>query len=277
MIKDLLKQRQWRVIDQSLPSPDFEAKQSFAIDDTLCRFVGAGRSSAVARTWVHPKTIALGIQDIRVPYLKDGIDFLKSQLYSVIVRNSGGLAVVLDEGVWNLSLIFPEQSTRVSIDESFEAMVSFIKDMLAPFQLNIDVKKIVGSYCPGHYDMSVKGRKFAGISQRRLKQATAVQIYLCINGSGSERARLIKCFYQKALKGEPTKPIYPDIQPNVMASLSELTKQTITMTDIMTTFYATMEQQTGTILSSALTPEEVISYKKDYVRMLERNDKALSL
>jgi len=276
MIKDLLKQPHWRVIDQSLPNPGFEAKQSFAIDDTLCRFVGAGKSSAVARTWVHPKTVALGIQDTRLPYLKDGVDFLKSQMYSVIVRSSGGLAVVLDKGIWNLSLIFSEQSTRISIDESFETMVSLIKAMLAPFQLNIDVKKIARSYCPGHYDMSVKGRKFAGISQRRLRRAIAVQIYLCINGSGSERAHLIKCFYQEALKGEPTKLTYPNIQPNVMASLSELTSQTITMTDIMTIFYETLKQQGGAIVPSTLTPEETASYEKDYARMLERNDKALS-
>ncbi|GGE28853.1 octanoyl-[GcvH]:protein N-octanoyltransferase [Pullulanibacillus camelliae] len=277
MINNLLKQAQWRVIDQSLLNPAFEAKQSFAIDDTLCRFVGAGRSPAIARTWVHPKTIVLGIQDARLPHLKEGLDFLKSQQYSVIVRNSGGLAVVLDEGVWNLSFIFSERETRISIDEGFETMVAFIEAMLAPYRLNIEVGEIAHSYCPGRYDMSVNGRKFAGISQRRLRQAVAVQIYLCVNGSGSERARLVQHFYQEALKGEKTKLAYPDIQPDVMASLSEITGQALTMDDIMTAFYKTLQQHNSDLISSALTPEEATSYEKDYLRMVERNDKTFSL
>lgn len=33
----LLKQPEWRVMDQSGLGPQFEAAQSFAMDDTLCK------------------------------------------------------------------------------------------------------------------------------------------------------------------------------------------------------------------------------------------------
>ena len=39
----LLVQREWRVIDQSAIGPQFHALESFAMDDTLCALVGAGR------------------------------------------------------------------------------------------------------------------------------------------------------------------------------------------------------------------------------------------
>lgn len=50
------------------------------------------------------------------------------------------------------------------------------------------------------YDLSINGKKFAGISQRRVRGGVAVQIYLCADKSGSERADLIRRFYQAALK-----------------------------------------------------------------------------
>ncbi|WP_420910192.1 lipoyl protein ligase domain-containing protein, partial [Lysinibacillus fusiformis] len=75
----------------------------------------------------------------------------------------------------------------------------------------IEAYEIVGSYYPGSYDLSLEGKKFAGISQRRLRQGVAVQIYLCIEGSGSQRAALMRDFYEVSLRQEETKFIYPQI------------------------------------------------------------------
>ena len=74
----------------------------------------------------------------------------------------------------------------------------------------IEAYEIVGSYCPGSYDLSIDGRKFAGISQRRLRQGIAVQVYLCVEGSGAERAELIREFYELGLARRETKFTYPD-------------------------------------------------------------------
>ena len=113
----------------------------------------------------------------------------------MIVRNSGGLAVVLDEGVLNLSLIFPEGKKRIGINQGYDAMWALVKEMFQGFDHEIEAREIVGSYCPGSYDLSIDGKKFAGISQRRIRNGVAVQIYLCVNGSGARRAELIKQFY----------------------------------------------------------------------------------
>ena len=50
--------------------------------------------------------------------------------------------------------------------------------------------------------LSIDGRKFAGISQRRLRQGIAVQVYLCIEGSGAERAELIRELYKVGVKAK---------------------------------------------------------------------------
>ena len=271
----LLVQRDWRVIDQSAIGPSFHALESFAMDDTLCALVGAGKTSAVARAWVHHQTVVLGIQDTKLPFLKQGIDVLKENQFQAIVRNSGGLAVVLDKGVLNLSLVFPEADRRIEINRGYDTMWDLIKLMFVDFEVEIEAREIVGSYCPGSYDLSIAGQKFAGISQRRIRNGVAVQIYLCVSGSGKERAQLIKDFYQAAIAGEETKFVYPDIQPEVMASLSELLHTPLSVSDVMQRFLRVLQEHSEQVHLQNITVEEQPLYESYLTRIKERNEKSL--
>ncbi|WP_110928282.1 lipoate--protein ligase family protein [Bacillus massiliglaciei] len=275
--KTLLNQPEWRVIDQSSIGPHFQALQSFAMDDTLCAAVGSGESGAVARSWVHDKTIVLGIQDTRLPQLDRGVDYLREKGFKTIVRNSGGLAVVLDEGVLNLSLVFPDSGQKIGINRGYDAMWELIRLMFPDFSADIEAREIIGSYCPGSYDLSIGGRKFAGISQRRIRNGAAVQIYLCVSGSGSERAKLVREFYRLAKGGQETKFDYPDIRPEVMASLSELMEQPLTVPDVMLRLLQTLQKLSGRIYSDSLRPEELLLYEGYLERVTERNNKVLFL
>jgi octanoyl-[GcvH]:protein N-octanoyltransferase len=271
----LLQQPGWRIIDQSSLGTNFHALQSFAMDDTLCTSVGKGESGAFCRTWVHEKTIVMGIQDTRLPHLQQGIDFLNSQGYEVIVRNSGGLAVVLDQGVLNVSLVFPEGEKAIDINRGYDAMWELTKHMFRDMPHIIEAKEIVGSYCPGSYDLSIGNKKFSGISQRRIRGGVAVQIYLCIDGSGSERAELIAEFYKRALQGEQTKFAFPTIDPSVMSSLTELTGQSLTVQDVMLRLLTSLKEASGQIYANTLQGPETDLYQHYYERILERNEKVL--
>lgn len=274
-IDSLLVQREWRVIDQSSVGPQFHATESFAMDDTLCALVGAGKTTAVARAWVHHQTVVLGIQDTKLPFLKQGIDILKENQFQAIVRNSGGLAVVLDKGVLNLSLIFPEIDRKIDINRGYDTMWDLIKLMFTDFEVEIEAREIVGSYCPGSYDLSIAGQKFAGISQRRIRNGVAVQIYLCVSGSGGERAQMVKEFYQAAIAETETKFSYPDIQPEVMASLAELLQTPLTVSDVMQRFLHVLQEHSEQINIAALTAEEQPLYESYLTRIRERNEKSL--
>jgi octanoyl-[GcvH]:protein N-octanoyltransferase len=274
-IHDLLVQEQWRVIDQSLSALYTSALQSFGMDDTLCASVGAGMVPATARAWVHRNTIVLGIQDSKLPFLEEGIQYLEAKGYDVIVRNSGGLAVVLDEGVLNLSLIFPEKDKGIDINRGYDAMWALVKSMFAEYNQKIEAREIVGSYCPGSYDLSINGKKFAGISQRRIKKGVAVQIYLCVNGSGSERAETVKGFYEHSKKGEQTKYAYPDIVPDVMSSLAELLEIELTVQDVMLKFLKVLQSKSGRLFTGSLSEEEIPMFQNYYERVMERNRNVL--
>ncbi|MBA4537438.1 lipoate--protein ligase family protein [Bacillus aquiflavi] len=267
----LLRQQQWRIIDQSALGGHFDAIQSFAIDDTLCASVGGQLSSATARAWVHHDTVVLGIQDTKLPYLKDGLDYLQENGFHYIVRNSGGLAVVLDKGVLNLTLVLPEAEKGIDINRGYDAMWALVQLLFSDFKKDIEAKEIVGSYCPGSYDLSMNGKKFAGISQRRLRNGVAVQIYLSVTGSGSERANLLKQFYLHAKKSEQTKLAYPNINPDVMASLSELLSVPLTIQDVMQRFLSVLQNHSEHIYIGGLTSKELSLFSGYMQRMIDRN------
>ncbi|MBD7986381.1 lipoate--protein ligase family protein [Sporosarcina sp. Sa2YVA2] len=266
----------WRFIDESMTALNRSALESFAMDDTLCHLVGQKLSVPTVRTWVHDETVVLGIQDHRLPHIDDALPILHDAGYKTIVRNSGGLAVVLDEGVLNISIVFSESDGSIDIPEGYESMLSFVKLLFPEAEDSIEAYEIVGSYCPGTYDLSIGGKKFAGISQRRLRQGVAVQVYLCVEGSGAKRAELVRDLYEKGLQGEQTKFTYPVIQPDVMASLSELLDEPFTVSEVGIRIQLLLgalsdeDVQTG-----GFTPEEMELYLFYLTRVVERNQKML--
>ncbi|TQR08756.1 lipoate--protein ligase family protein [Psychrobacillus soli] len=275
-IESLLQQKVWRFWDQSLSGKSRSALESFAADDLLCHSVGQGLSPATVRTWVHDQTVVLGIQDHRLPFVEDAQDFLRTQGHTPIVRNSGGLAVVLDDGVLNISIVLSEKSQSIDISAGYEVMLAFIQSLFPEAEGKIEAYEIVGSYCPGSYDLSIGGKKFAGISQRRLRQGIAVQVYLCVEGSGSERADLIRQFYEIGVQGEETKFSYPVIKPEVMASLNELLNASFTVQDIVIRVQQVLQQLSPKIVSQSVTQEEMELYKFYIQRVVDRNKKMLT-
>ncbi|MFB5086214.1 lipoate--protein ligase family protein [Psychrobacillus sp. PGGUH221] len=274
-IEDLLQQETWRFWDQSLSGKSRSALESFASDDLLCHLVGQGQSPATVRTWVHDNTVVLGIQDHRLPFVEDAQNFIRTRGYSPIVRNSGGLAVVLDEGVLNISIVLSEIDQSIDIPTGYEVMLEFVRLLFPEAEGKIEAYEIVGSYCPGSYDLSIGGKKFAGISQRRLRQGIAVQVYLCVEGSGSERADLIRQFYEIGVQGEETKFSYPVIKPEVMASLNELLDASFTVEDIVIRTQQILQHLSTNVVSQSATQEEMELYMFYLQRVVDRNKKML--
>jgi octanoyl-[GcvH]:protein N-octanoyltransferase len=125
-LESLFLNKEWRFWDQSMSGRTSSALESFATDDTLCELVGKGESLPTIRTWVHENTVVLGIQDHRIPHISSARELLATQGYQSIVRNSGGLAVVLDSGVLNVSIIVSEKESAIDIGVGY-IMADFIR------------------------------------------------------------------------------------------------------------------------------------------------------
>ncbi len=257
--------RKWSYYDSSFATSPM---MSFAVDDMLQVKIsrdGIGK----LRAWVHDKYVILGLHDARLPYLEDGLSYLRDAGYSYIVRNSGGLGVVLDKGILNFTIVVG-RSAVLDIDDGYEMMLRLVREAFSDAE--VDAYEIERSYCPGSYDLSINGRKFAGISQRRIKDGVAVQIYLCVTGSGAARAGVMQEFYQHARRGEETKFNYPDIDPESMASLCELLEVELSVDDVLSLLLASVDALGGEITPvRAFTVEDVAEVEHQYDRMMKRN------
>ncbi|WP_246823363.1 lipoate--protein ligase family protein [Terribacillus saccharophilus] len=271
MLHTLFKTPEFRIIDHSGEDGPEQAMASFAIDDALAISVGENLAPPTARLWIHDRTIMLGIPDSRLPYIKEGISYLQEKGYKAVVRNSGGLAVLLDKGVVNLSFIFPD-AKHIGIHDGYQAMVSFIQYIFQDLTDKIEAFEIVGSYCPGTYDLSIDGRKFAGISQRRVKDGSAVQIYLCVDGSGAARAEIVQGFYERAKKDAETRFTFPDVVPETMASLEELLQVSLTSEQVCKRIVDGLASITHINPSSEMTVQEIQLQQERMKLMRARNE-----
>ncbi|NOU96105.1 lipoate--protein ligase family protein [Paenibacillus sp. LMG 31456] len=192
----------------------------FALDELLCRQVGEG-GAPIIHMWRHPRALVMGLRDSRLPHALKAKQWLEAQGYSVAVRNSGGAAVPLDLGVVNISLVMPKRQGQIDYRHDFETMYSLIKDTLQALSPDVEKGEIKGSYCPGDYDLSIGGRKFCGIAQRRQAHAIVVQAFVVVRGDGASQATLAREFYRIAAEGADGQ-CFPKVAEHSMASLEEL-------------------------------------------------------
>lgn len=251
---------------------DRQPYQSFALDDALIESIAETHMQAI-RLWSHDQTIILGIADTKLPHFETAVKHLKSQGYNVVVRNSGGLAVVADNGVLSISILLPD-AKQISIHDGYEQMVQLVKEIFRPWTEQIEAFEVVGSYCPGDYDLSINGKKFAGISQRRVKNGISVQIYLAITPDHQARAKLIKQFYQLGINGQATKFTYPTIQPDTMEALATLLAIDLSIDDVMTRITNVLTADFH-LVPGELTADELTYFNKREQQMIDRNKKAL--
>ncbi|WP_127464608.1 lipoate--protein ligase family protein, partial [Paenibacillus pasadenensis] len=210
-----------RLVDRLDAEAAADPLEAFALDELLCRRAGE-TGEAFCHMWRHPNAFVLGQRDSRLPHAAEASRWLESQGWQVVVRHSGGAAVPLDAGVVNLSLIFPKSGgADARFRQDFERMYAFVREALAFAGVAVDKGEIAGAYCPGDYDLSIAGRKFCGIAQRRQLRAACVQAFVVAGGAGADRTRLVRAFYERAAPGaEPS--AYPQVADGSTASLEEL-------------------------------------------------------
>lgn len=246
----------------------------FALTDALIHHA-AKINKPILYAWPTEKVIFLGMIDTKLPHLEKGMKVLEDAGYDAIVRNSGGLAVVSDPGVLNFSIIFPEEDhMRLNINDAYERMHYIIAEALKSYNVEVIAKEIPDSYCPGDYDLSINGRKIAGISQRRIKGGLAIMIYVGIDGVQDDRSLLIKEFYEKGLQGEEVKWHYPDINPDVMVTVSDEIDGSLSVNQVikhLIDFFASV----GSITPGDYTEEMLAEYQTSYDKMVDRNHRML--
>lgn len=251
----------------------------FIVTDILADYSGK-HGIPIIHFWTMTNQLILGMQDTRVTHLSNAISSVRANHYHPVVRNSGGLAVVADDGILNFSIILPQEFTnQTSINHGYETMKTIISNALSSFNATVDSFEVTDSYCPGEYDLSINEKKFAGIAQRRIKKGLGIMIYISVNGKQEKRGNLVKQFYQAGLKEQFGKDSFPPVNPDSMKNLSDLLHQDLTVEKMKTLIVEAISQDWSfdetaqKNFSHFLTSEEFKeAYDKGYHRMEQRNE-----
>lgn len=266
------------LLDQKILSHN-KSLLPFIYTDLLAEYAGDNKIICF-HFWSMTNQVILGMKDTRVTFLAEGVQSIRENAYQVVVRNSGGLAVVADQGILNFSIVLPQPDSKYnfSIDQGYELMKHIIEESLADFDISIDAFEVSDSYCPGDFDLSIHGKKFAGISQRRIKNGIGIMIYLSVCGNQAQRGEIVREFYQKSLGNQFGTEGFPPVNPNSMANLSELLKTDFTVeqikeriNDVLTAQYHFSDENEVLLQTFLNSDDFTVKFEKQNERMKQRN------
>lgn len=246
-----------------------EPASPFVWTEVFLREVNRHPDQMIVHLWPLDKTVILGMLDKQVPQLQAGLNMILARGYQPVVRNLGGLAVVADEGVLNFSLFLPNPvDDKLEIRPAYQLMKELVEAMLADQSVTIEAAEVVDSYCPGQYDLSISGKKFAGLAQRRIKDGIVVSIYLSITGNQTKRGQLVADFYEAGIAGQETVFTYPQVNPDSMANLSDLCGTDLTMSDMRERLLMVLRESGQSLSAYQPTPANYADF--DHFEALDR-------
>lgn len=223
--------------------------------------------------WTLAQTVVLGMQDLKVPDLAAGLRALRNRGYAYFVRNSGGLGVICDQQVLNLSLFLPNQA-ELTITAAYQLMTSLIQSSFP--DVAIAHYEVSQSYCPGSFDLSINGKKFAGMAQRRNRFGIVVMLYLSVSGNQQARGETMADFYQASQAANSVHFHYPLVNPASMANLSDLLGRPLTIDLVKQTILNHLAAQNLAVDSTRL-PALLASatyqqrYQQEFKQLQQRN------
>lgn len=248
---------------QEVGQPE-DGLRSTAIDDFATRH--CDEDMMILHLFQHTG-INMGLDDVKLDNFAQGLAYYKTHNQAVTIRNAGGRSVVADQGVLNLSLIFHRKSLN---EENYQLFYDLIADALAPYTDRIEVGEIAGAYCPGNTDMSLDGRKFCGVAQRRIGKVAAVVAYISVTGDQQARGELVKGFYQVCNTSKL------EINPAVMASLDHLLQIPLSVDDVCTSLIKALRMRVTSLSWTDLNFDERADFTASLKRTMAQNRKIQS-
>ncbi|MFV0557917.1 MAG: biotin/lipoate A/B protein ligase family protein [Enterococcus sp.] len=257
------------ILDQAV-YPQKDGLLPFALTDVLIDACNETKTPFL-HFWQLEKSFILGMKDTRAVNLSAGLQTTLKAGYEPIVRNSGGLGVLSDAGILNLSLILPNHEKTLTTDQAYQKMLRLTQKALP--HLAIQAHEVPDSYCPGKFDFTASGKKIAGTAQRRVKDAVAVMMYLSVSGNQKQRGEIVRNYYQHSLNDYVFQSEYPIINPASMTSLSEISSTPLSLPAIKTQFINALNEQYQQENSTQwlLTNQKLPQLKNKLDKMIQRN------
>jgi len=155
--------------------------------------------------WRAPPALIVGRRDTGLPDFANAVDRLVAEGWPVLIRRSGGSACPISRGTLQITLartVF----TGTTIDAAYIEMTNLIRTVLESYGLEAATGRTSSSFCAGRYDMSVDGRKVAGLSQHWRQRnghfTVTTAATVIVEEDPGEIAHVVNLFYRVAGSAE---------------------------------------------------------------------------
>lgn len=183
-------------------SKDFKTFESAAgglrhQEELLANEASDGRQRFLV--WQAPQALIVGPTEGRLSNLTTAANHLRSEGWPVVRRHSGGSTCPVSSETLQIA-IARLGVPGVTIETAYQQLASLICTVIRSYGLEPAVGIIPNSFCPGRFDISISGRKVAGLSQRwhhtggRMIVTTAST--LIVDGGSRYLVQAVNLFYR---------------------------------------------------------------------------------
>lgn len=168
---------------------------NMAVEDAIASRVGERALPPALRFWKDKSCFVVGRFGHR--RFVEQIKRVEEEGLLVVERQSGGEAIYHDEGCVNFSVFVPRPYNEQNWDRVEEAFKRLSTGLIRGLKyLGIScMQSRVETFCPGPYDLAVRGRKIAGLSMARRKKFVLLQGTLIVNSDLNHYFDMLTKFY----------------------------------------------------------------------------------
>ncbi|MDI3316591.1 MAG: hypothetical protein QJR14_03035 [Bacillota bacterium] len=198
-----LRRLRWRWVDEDRPQ---EPAWNLALDEALAEAAGGGQAPPFIRLWTGRRSLVTSRYDPGLADLEAASAWCRRQGYQLLLRSSGGSAVVHSPWTLNLSVAVPVREGFPSIAEAYELLPAGLLRALAEMGLEVGFGSVPGSFCDGRWNLVADGRKLAGTAQRRRAGYVLWHAVLLVGGGRAEVEAMVadlRAFYEAAAAPSP--------------------------------------------------------------------------
>jgi len=207
-----------------------EPAVKMAVEEVVAQEVGNGSFPPALRLWKNEqKCFVLGkLTHTNLDSSYSIWKVIQKGEIALVKRFSGGEVIFQNGGCLNFSLTIPSNHKFAfdKIGKTFKTLSSGVMRALNNLGVCARYGKVDSVFCPGPYDIVVRGRKLAGVSLAKRSKFTLVHGTLLVNIDLDEYIEIMEKFYQDM--GENKK-----LQKDKITNLSKEMGREITLDEII--------------------------------------------
>jgi lipoate-protein ligase A len=154
----------------------------------------------IVRIWTNRRCIVTPRRQLALPAFSEAAQAMAVAGWPVVLRRSGGTAIVHRPGVLNISLIRIEAEDAQGIQAHYRTFLWLLTRACAEIDIDCDTGRAPGAYCDGEYNLLVHGRKVGGTAMFRRRAgasvATLVHASIVVHGRPARDLAAISRFEQ---------------------------------------------------------------------------------